>query len=110
MNGRPGTGRITTRNDDKMARTFDARKAGFADEFAAFLAEPRGAVETSPRNRRDVIADVRGNGGEAVARYTLQNLTNWCSIRRRLQSDNVDLHRLAHACPDDLKAGRGFRR
>ena len=53
-----------------MARTFDARQSGFAEQFDAFLAEPRGAEEDVAETVRDVIADVRGNGGEAVARYT----------------------------------------
>lgn len=90
-----------------MARTFDARKAGFADEFAAFLSEPRGAVADVTETVSSVIADVKGNGGEAVARYTAK-FDELVLDPTTLQSDNVDLHRLAHACPDDLKQAVDF--
>lgn len=90
-----------------MARTFDARKPGFDTEFADFLAEPRGAVADVTDTVRDVIADVRGNGGEAVARYTAK-FDGLVLDPVTLQSDNVDLHRLAHACPDDLKQAVDF--
>lgn len=90
-----------------MARKFDARQPGFDSEFAAFLAEPRGAVEDVAETVRDVIADVSGNGGEAVARYTAK-FDELTLDPTTLQSDNVDLHRLAHACPDDLKEAVDF--
>nr|WP_070959591.1 histidinol dehydrogenase [Hyphomonas sp. Mor2] len=90
-----------------MARTFDARKSGFDEEFAAFLSEPRGAVEDVVDIVRDVIADVRGNGGEAIARYTAR-FDELVLDPTTLQSDNVDLHRLAHACPEDLKQAVDF--
>ncbi|MEM9053806.1 MAG: histidinol dehydrogenase [Pseudomonadota bacterium] len=90
-----------------MARILDARRPGFDKDFSAFLAEPRGAVENVVETVRDILADIRGNGGEAVARYTSEfdELTLDPTL---LQSDNVDLHRLAHACPDDLKAAIVF--
>ena len=90
-----------------MARSFDARKPDFDSEFSAFLAEPRGAVEDVAEIVRDVIADVSGNGGEAVARYTAK-FDELTLDPTTLQSDNVDLHRLAHACPDDLKEAVDF--
>ena len=90
-----------------MARTFDARKASFESEFSAFLAEPRGAVDDVAETVRGVIADIRAKGGEAVARYTAI-FDELVLDPTTLQSDNVDLHRLAHACPDDLKAAVDF--
>jgi histidinol dehydrogenase len=90
-----------------MARTFDARTPDFSDTFAAFLAEPRGAVDDVAATVKQVIADVRAKGGEAVADYTAKfdRLTLDPTL---LQSDNVDLHRLAHACPQDLKDAIDF--
>jgi histidinol dehydrogenase len=90
-----------------MARRFDARKGDFQDQFDAFLAEPRGAVEDVAETVRQVIADVRAKGGEAVATYTAKfdRLTLDPTL---LQSDNVDLHRLAHACPEELKQAIDF--
>jgi len=90
-----------------MARTFDARAASFKDEFAAFLAEPRGAVDNLVDSVRDILDDVRGNGGEAVARYTAKydRLTLDPTL---LQSDNVDIHRLAASCPQDLREAIDF--
>lgn len=90
-----------------MARTFDARKTGFASEFAAFLAEPRGAVDDVAEIVAEIIADVHGNSGEAVARYTAK-FDELVLDPTTLQSDNVDLHRLAHACPEDLKQAVDF--
>ena len=90
-----------------MARTFDARAASFKDEFAGFLAEPRGAVDNLVDSVRDILDDVRGNGGEAVARYTAKydRLTLDPTL---LQSDNVDIHRLAASCPQDLREAIDF--
>lgn len=90
-----------------MARTFDGRSAGFEITFADFLAEPRGTEQDVTNTVRDLLADVRGNGGEAVARYTAK-FDELVLDPTTLQSDNVDLHRLAHACPEDLKAAIDF--
>ena len=90
-----------------MARTFDARHANFEIDFASFLAEPRGAVEDVAATVREVIADVEAHGGEAVARYTAK-FDELVLDPTLLQSDNVDLHRLAHACPEDLKSAVNF--
>lgn len=51
-----------------MARWIDATARDFDDVFQAFLKEPRGAVENVAETVREVIRDVRENGGEAVAR------------------------------------------
>ena len=42
-----------------MARWLDGTKGDFADELAAFLAEPRGEVEDVAQTVTDVLADVR---------------------------------------------------
>ncbi|MEM6410133.1 MAG: histidinol dehydrogenase [Pseudomonadota bacterium] len=91
-----------------MTRRFSTSNRGFEDEFRAFLAEPRGAAAGDVAGSvRAIIEDVRLRGGEAVADYTAQydRLTVDPTL---LTSDNVDLHRLAHACPDDLKEAIDF--
>lgn len=85
-----------------MARWLDGTKGDFADEFAAFLAEPRGEVEDVAQTVTDVLADVRAKGGEAVARYT-SKFDRLTLDPVTLQSDNVDLHALAAGCPADLR-------
>ncbi len=90
-----------------MARRFDAREAGFADVFAAFLAEPRGAVDNHVDTVRSILDDVRQNGGEAVARYTAQ-FDRLVLDPTLLQSDNVDIHALAASCPPDLRSAVDF--
>ncbi|MEO0549487.1 MAG: histidinol dehydrogenase [Pseudomonadota bacterium] len=90
-----------------MARRIDARKHGSKETITAFLNEPRGAVSDLIETVRDMIADVRGNGGEAVARYTAQ-FDQLALDPTLLQSDNVDLHRLASSCPEDLKQAIDF--
>ncbi|MEM6898784.1 MAG: histidinol dehydrogenase [Pseudomonadota bacterium] len=91
-----------------MTRRFSTSNRGFEDEFRVFIAEPRGAAAGDVAGSvRAIIEDVRMRGGEAVADYTSQydRLPIDPSL---LTSDNVDLHRLAHACPDDLKAAIDF--
>ena len=90
-----------------MARTFDARKSDFPDIFDDFLAEPRGAVDDVAETVSQVIKDVRAKGGEAVADYTAK-FDGLTLDPTTLQSDNVDLQRLGHACPDDLKEAIDF--
>ena len=90
-----------------MARRFDTSARDFADTFAAFLNEPRGGDDALTSVVADIIAAVRKEGGAAVARYSAEfdRLTLDPTL---LTSDNVDLHRLAAACPDDLKAAIDF--
>ncbi|MEO0881046.1 MAG: histidinol dehydrogenase [Pseudomonadota bacterium] len=91
-----------------MTRRFSTSDRSFDDDFRAFLAEPRGAAAGDIAGFvRGIIEDVRLRGGEAVADYTVQydRLTIDPTL---LVSDNVDLHRLAHACPDDLKEAIDF--
>ncbi|MEM1289785.1 MAG: histidinol dehydrogenase, partial [Pseudomonadota bacterium] len=90
-----------------MARTFNAADAAFPEQFEAFLAEPRGAVEDVAETVREVIAAVRELGGSAVADYTAK-FDELVLDPTLLQSDNVDIHRLAHACADDLKEAIDF--
>lgn len=90
-----------------MARWIDATARDFETVFQAFLKEPRGAVENVAETVRDVIADVRANGGEAVARYTAK-FDRLVLDPSTLQSDNVDLHALAAGCPADLRDAIDF--
>ncbi|MEO0882727.1 MAG: histidinol dehydrogenase [Pseudomonadota bacterium] len=91
-----------------MTRRFDTSVRGFDEDFRAFMAEPRGGDEADLSGSvRMIIDDVRRRGGEAVAELTVQydRLTLDPSL---LTSDNVDLHRLAYACPEDLKKAIDF--
>lgn len=90
-----------------MARWIDATGPDFAGTFSAFLAEPRGEVEDVASTVREVIADVREKGGEAVARYT-SKFDRLTLDPVTLQSDNVDLHALAAGCPRDLREAIDF--
>ncbi len=90
-----------------MARRFDARESGFEAAFDAFLNAPRGEASNVEAIVREVISAVQSKGGQAVAEYTAKfdHLTLDPTL---LQSDNVDLHVLAKACPDDLRAAIDF--
>ena len=90
-----------------MARRFDAAAAGFGDKFAAFLAEPRSTEGNLAQTVSEIVDAVRLQGGEAVAHYTgkFDRLTLNPTL---LTSDNVDLHRLASACSEDLRAAIDF--
>lgn len=90
-----------------MARRFDSSALTFQQTFSAFLDEPRGGRDDLGSVVADIIAAVRKEGGAAVARFTAEfdRLTLDPTL---LTSDNVDLHRLAAACPDDLKAAIDF--
>ncbi|MEE2878588.1 MAG: histidinol dehydrogenase [Pseudomonadota bacterium] len=90
-----------------MARWIDTSETGFRETFDAFLAEPRGEVDDVAQTVRDVIADVRKHGGEAVARYT-SKFDRLTLDPATLQSDNVDLHALAAGCPGDLREAIDF--
>jgi histidinol dehydrogenase len=90
-----------------MARRFDSSALTFQQTFSAFLDEPRGGRDDLTAVVADIIAAVRKEGGRAVARFTAEfdRLTLDPTL---LTSDNVDLHRLAATCPDDLKAAIDF--
>ena len=90
-----------------MARRFEADAADFRDTFAQFLAEPRSTEENLGETVGEIIDSVRLQGGEAVAYYTdkFDRLTLDPTL---LVSDNVDLHRLAAACPQDLRDAIDF--
>ena len=90
-----------------MARRFSTRNADFPKLFSDFLAEPRGQVADVETVVRDIVQDVRARGGVAVADYTAKfdELTLDPVL---LQSDNVDLARLAHACAQPLKEAIDF--
>lgn len=90
-----------------MVRWIDATQGSFKETFAAFLDEPRGEAGDVAGTVRDVIADVRKNGGEAVARYT-SKFDRLTLDPVTLQSDNVDLAALAAGCPADLREAIDF--
>lgn len=90
-----------------MARRFDATASDFEEDFAAFLAEPRSTEDDLTETVRGIVEDVRLRGGTAVADYTSQ-FDRMVLNPTTLQSDNVDLHRLAHACAEDLREAIDF--
>lgn len=90
-----------------MARRFDAADTDFDTVFEAFLAEPRSTEEDLGETVRAIVEDVRLRGGTAVADYTAQ-FDRMTINPTTLQSDNVDLHRLAHACAADLREAIDF--
>lgn len=90
-----------------MARRFDASAPNFPQTFAKFLQEPRNIEENLSQTVSEIVGAVGVRGGEAVAHYTAQfdRLTLDPTL---LTSDNIDLHDLATACPDDLRAAIDF--
>lgn len=90
-----------------MARRFDATAQGFGEKFAEFLAEPRSTEGNLAQTVSEIVDAVRLQGGEAVAHYTgkFDRLTLDPTL---LTSDNVDLHRLASACSEDLRSAIDF--
>ena len=90
-----------------MARRFDASAPNFEATFADFLAEPRNTEENLGQTVGEILDAVRLQGGEAVADYTAK-FDRLALDPTLLTSDNVDLHRLAAACPEDLSAAIDF--
>ncbi|MEL7128830.1 MAG: histidinol dehydrogenase [Pseudomonadota bacterium] len=90
-----------------MVRTFDTTHPDFEADFQSFIRQPRGAVDDLVASVRSILEDVRLRGGEAVADYTAQ-YDRLTIDPTKLRSDNVDLHRLASACPKDLRAAIDF--
>ena len=90
-----------------MARSFDANARDFNETFDAFLAEPRGGDANLTSVVSEIIAAVRKDGGAAVAKYTSE-FDRLALDPTLLTSDNVDLHRLAAACPAELKQAIDF--
>lgn len=90
-----------------MARRFDASAPDFAAEFTAFLAEPRSTEEDLSQTVREIVDAVRQQGGKAVAHYTAK-FDKLDLDAGLLTSEQVDLEKLAAACPDDLKAAVDF--
>lgn len=85
-----------------MARHFDASAPDFTKRFSEFLAEPRGGGENLEDTVRAILAAVKEKGGSAVADYTAQ-FDRLALDPVLLVSDNVDLHRLAGACSEELR-------
>lgn len=89
------------------ARRFDATASDFSSAFNAFLAEPRGQSEDVGETVRGILKAVRTDGGAAVADLTAK-FDRLQIDPTTLQSDNVDLHALASACPKDLRDAVDF--
>ncbi|KCZ51214.1 histidinol dehydrogenase [Hyphomonas pacifica] len=85
-----------------MVRHFDASRAAFESEFAAFLKEERGTGHDVADIVSGILRDVQARGGEAVAEYTVK-FDKLQIDPATLQSDNVNLHLLAAQCPQDLR-------
>ena len=90
-----------------MARQFISSDPGFSRTFDAFLKEPRGQEDSVRDVVHAIIEDVRAQGGNAVARYTEQ-FDHLTIDGASLQSEQVDLQRLAAACPSDLRDAIDF--
>lgn len=90
-----------------MVRRLDASSLEFNDIFSAFLSEPRGTEEDVTESVRAIVADVKARGGEAVAEYTAK-FDRLALDPVLLTSDNVNLHRLAAACSQDVKDAIDF--
>ncbi len=90
-----------------MARHFDASKPQFDEALTRFLKEDRGQGEDVFGIVKGLIDDVRKRGGAAVADATA-TFDGLQVDPSSLQSDNVNLHELAVACPADLRAAIDF--
>lgn len=90
-----------------MARRWHTHTADFADNFADFINTARGTEDSVGDSVSAIIDAVRTRGGSAVAEYTAK-FDQLVLDPVLLSSDNVDLPRLAHACPDDLKQAIDF--
>ena len=90
-----------------MVKRFDASTPEFADAFEAFLKSPRSADDDVTDRVQEIVRTVSQRGGAAVADYTAE-FDRLALDPTTLQSDNVDLYRLAGACPDALRDAIDF--
>lgn len=86
-----------------MVAKLNASKPDFEDRLKQFLSRRQGGGTAVDGPVREIMADVRGRGGAAVAEYTAR-FDRLQIDPVLLTSDNVDLHALAAECPDDLKS------
>lgn len=90
-----------------MVRWFDTNSADFDAALRAFLGEPRGDGHDVSGTVRDILADVKARGGEAVAEYTMR-FDRFEIDAVSLTSDALDLEALAAKCPDEVKSAINF--
>lgn len=89
-------------------RRFDADAAGFAEAFGKFLSLRRAqGSEDVYASASAIVRDVRARGGEAVAEYT-QKFDRLRLDPLTLQSEDIDLQKLASACPRDVQQALDF--
>ena len=87
-----------------MAITLDAQKADFETRFAAFLETKREVSDDVDQTVRDIIADVRSRGDEALIDYTKRFDRNSLSAETlRIGEAEFDAA-LAAADPETVKA------
>jgi len=90
-----------------MPQHFNTSNPDFDERFRAFIMAPRGAAYDVAETVRKIIEDVQERGGAAVA----DNTSRFDRLQidpTRLTSDNVDLHALAAACPQDIRGAVDF--
>jgi histidinol dehydrogenase len=89
-------------------RRFDAQAPDFAEAFGKFLSLRRAqGSEDVYASASAIVRDVRSRGGEAVAEYT-QKFDRLTVGAATLQSESIDLKRLAAACPKDVREALDF--
>ena len=89
-------------------RRFDAQAPDFAEAFGKFLSLRRAqGSEDVYASASAIVRDVRIRGGEAVAEYT-QKFDRLTVGAATLQSEAIELQRLAAACPKDVREALDF--
>lgn len=90
-----------------MGRQFSTRDSGFEDQFASFLAEPRGNASDTTDIVRGILDDVRARGGAAVAEYT-KRFDRFEIEAETLSSSTLKLDELAGECPQEVRDAIDF--
>jgi histidinol dehydrogenase len=88
-------------------RRFDFTDPGFADSFAAFLHEPRGAAEDVDAAVAQVIAEVRADGVEALLRFS-RRFDHVELTAQTLAVSREEIEAGAAACPAEVRAAIAF--
>jgi histidinol dehydrogenase len=88
-------------------RRFDTTADGFAADFAAFLAEPRGAPSDVEGAVTAVIAAVRAGGVEALLRFT-RDFDRVDLTPETLRVTREEIEAGAAQCPDALRQAIAF--
>lgn len=89
-------------------RRFDAQAPDFTDAFGKFLSLRRAqGSEDVHAAAAAIVRDVRSKGGEAVASYT-ERFDRLRVDPESLQADGLDIERLAHECPAEIRDALDF--